>query len=151
MKKEENSRVAEIEVSYRPTVSDKPVITSSLDAFEELYKFFPHETISLQERMVAMYLNRANRVLGVYNLSVGGITGTVLDVRLLLSIGLKTAATGIILCHNHPSGKLDPSPQDLAITAKVREACSLVDIKLMDHFIISAERNYYSFSDQCLL
>ena len=71
------NNVAEIEISYKPAIADKPIISSSLDVYEVLIPFFPPETISLQERFVAMYLNRSNRVIGVYPLSVGGITGTV--------------------------------------------------------------------------
>ena len=79
-------RVAEIQVSYRPAISNKPVIISALDAFVEIVEFFPQETIALQEKFVVMYLNRCNRVLGVYPLSTGGITGTMVDIRLILSV-----------------------------------------------------------------
>ena len=103
--KQTKERVAEIQVSYLPTTNKKPVVKTAFDAFIELIEFFPTGTISLHERFVAMYLNRSNRVLGVYELSKGGITGTVVDLRLLLSVALKVAATGIILCHNHPSFK----------------------------------------------
>ena len=74
--KQTKERVAEIQVSYRPAISNKPVIISALDAFVEIVEFFPSETIALQEKFVVMYLNRCNRMLGVYPLSTGGITGT---------------------------------------------------------------------------
>ena len=146
--KQTKDKVAEIQISYLPAISSKPVIISALDAFIELIEFFPPETISLQERFVAMYLNRANRVLGVYELSKGGITGTVVDIRLLLSVALKVAATGIILCHNHPSGNLQPSNNDRDITNKIGEACKLFDIKLLDHLIITADRKYFSMGEE---
>lgn len=149
MKKMFNN-VAEIEVVYKPAISDKPIISSSLDAYNVLVKFFPIETLSLQERFVAMYLNRSNRVIGVYPMSVGGITGTVVDVRLLLSVALKTAATGIILAHNHPSGNLKPSEADKDLTNKIKKASEYMDIKLLDHLIITPESKYLSFTDEGL-
>ena len=149
--KQTKERVAEIQVSYLPTTNKKPVVKTAFDAFIELIEFFPLDTISLHERFVAMYLNRSNRVLGVYELSKGGITGTVVDLRLLLSVALKVAATGIILCHNHPSGNLQPSNNDRDITIKIREACNLFDIKLLDHLIISANRKYCSMAEEGVL
>ncbi|MCA6477989.1 MAG: JAB domain-containing protein [Chitinophagaceae bacterium] len=142
------NNVAEIEVVYKPAISDKPIISSSLDAYNVLVKFFPIETLSLQERFVALYLNRSNRVIGVYPMSVGGITGTVVDVRLLLSVALKTAATGIILAHNHPSGNLKPSEADKELTNKIKKASEYMDIKLLDHLIIAPEGRYLSFTEE---
>ena len=149
--KQTKDKVAEIQISYLPAISSKPVIVSALDAFIELIEFFPLETISLHERFVAMYLNRSNRVLGVYELSKGGITGTVVDLRLLLSVALKTAATGIIICHNHPSGNLKASTNDIEITHKIKEACKLLDIILLDHLIITAGRKYCSMADEGII
>ena len=111
----------------------------------------PAKTISLQERFVAMYLNRSNRVIGVYHMSTGGITGTVVDIRLLLSVALKTAATGIILAHNHPSGNLKPSEADKELTSKIIKASGYMDIKLLDHLIIVPEGKYLSFTEEGLL
>ncbi len=85
-----------------------------------------------------------------YQLSKGGITGTIADVRLILSVALKTLATGLILAHNHPSGNLKPSEADKKITNKIRQAAKLLDIELMDHIIISNE-GYYSFMDEGVL
>lgn len=145
-------RVAEIEVKYRPAIANKPVIITGLDAFVELIEFFPRDTIALQEKFVAMYLNKANRVLGVYQLSTGGLTGTVADIRLVLSVALKTAATGIIIAHNHPSGNLKPSTADLEITRRIKEGAKLLEIELLDHLIVSPiGRRYYSFADDSVL
>jgi DNA repair protein RadC len=127
-----------------------PVISSSQDAYEELLKWFPEETISLQERFVTLYLNRANRVLGAYLASSGGITGTVADPRLIMTVALKTAAVGIILGHNHPSGNLKPSKTDELLTRKLQEAGHLLDIAILDHIVVSTE-GYYSFADSCKL
>ncbi len=98
-----------------------------------------------------MYLNRSNRVIGVYSLSVGGITGTVVDIRLLLSVALKIAATGMIMCHNHPSGNMQPSAADEDITKKVKKACEFMDLKLLDQLIIAPEGKYLSFNEDGLL
>ena len=141
-------KVAEIEISYRPAIGRKPVVVSSLDAYTELIEFFPTNTIALQERVVVMYLNRANRVLGIYELSKGGMTCTVVDIRLILSVALKISAVGIILAHNHPSGNLQPSANDRDITNKIKEACKYFDIRLHDHLIVVPERTYYSFADE---
>ena len=145
------TRLAEIEVSYRPKKSHHPIIKSSADAYYHLLKFFPEKTISLQESFVVLYTNRANRIIGIYELSKGGITGTVADPRLVLSVALKSAATGIILAHNHPSGNLQPSIQDKDITKKIQEACKLLDITLLDHLIVVPEDAYFSFADEGLL
>jgi len=150
MKKMFNN-VAEIEVVYKPAISDKPIISSSLDAYNVLVNFFPSETLCLQERFVAMYLNRSNRVIGVYHMSTGGIRGTVVDIRLLLSVALKTAATGIILAHNHPSGNIKPSEADKELTNKIKKASEYMDINLLDHLIIVPEGKYLSFREDGLL
>jgi DNA repair protein RadC len=138
--------VAEIQLSYRPTSRLGPVITSSHDAYEELLKWFPEDTLSLQERFVALYLNRANRVLCAFLASSGGITGTVADPRLIMTVALKTAAVGVILGHNHPSGNLKPSKSDELLTRKLQEAGHLLDIVILDHIVVSSE-GYFSFTD----
>jgi DNA repair protein RadC len=140
--------VAEISVIYKPSNAHKPLIKSSEDVYFHLLKFFPEDTIALHETFVVGYLNRANRLIGVYELSKGGITGTVADPRLVLSVALKTAATGIILAHNHPSGNIQPSTQDKEITRKIQEASKLLDITLLDHLIVMSDSAYYSFADE---
>ena len=122
----------------------------SREAFDILTTLFPEETICLQEQFVVLYLNRANKVIGSYQLSKGGITGTIADVRLILSVALKTLATGLILAHNHPSGNLKPSEADKQITSKIRQAAKLLDIELLDHIILSSD-GYYSFTDEGIL
>jgi len=144
-------KLAEIEVSYRPKKVHHPLIKSSADVYYHLLKFFPEETISLQEQFVVGYVNRANRLMGVYEMSKGGITGTVADPKLILGVALKSAATGIILAHNHPSSNLQPSAADKEITRKIQEACKLLDITLLDHLIIVPEAAYFSFADEGLL
>jgi len=93
-----------------------------------------------------MLLNRANKVLGIAQISQGGISGTVTDVRIILQYALKANASGIILCHNHPSGNMEPSESDLKITSKLKEAAIIHDITLLDHLIITNE-GYHSLAD----
>ncbi len=101
-------QVAEIKISYHPSEADKSIIKSSENTYNFFKGVYMGETICLQEQFAAMYLNRANKVLGVTVLSIGGMTGTVVDIRLVICIALKCAATSILLCHNHLSGNLKP-------------------------------------------
>jgi len=146
-----SNTVAEISISYKPAIANKPIIGSALDAYNVLLQFFSEDTIQLQEQFVAMYLNRSNRVLGCYKLSTGGITGTVADLRLILGTALKTAATGIIIGHNHPSGNLVPSQADIQLTKKILDASKVMDISLYDHLIVCAAGKYMSFADEGLI
>ncbi len=144
--------IAEIKVSYLPAKSEKPKITTSQDALKIFRGFFPSDTIQLQEYFMALYLNRANKVIGIYPVSIGGITGTVADTRLILGVALKTAAVGIILAHNHPSGNLKPSHADEDLTNRIKEAARYMDIKVLDHIILAPDDDrYYSFADEGLL
>ncbi len=142
--------IAEIELVYKPAIANKPIITSSLDAYYALIPFYPIDTLYLQEHFLVAYLNRLNRVLGVLHLSSGGITGTVADVRLIFGTALKCAAAGIIISHNHPSGNLKASQRDKEITQKIRDAGDMLDIKLLDHIIVGHDGQYLSFSDEGL-
>ena len=113
------NHISEISVSYYPANSHKPIITKSEEAYNVLKHFFPVHTIHLQESFVVLYLNRCNRVIGVYPLSLGGISGTIADVRLILSVALKSVASCIMLAHNHPSGSLSPSKADSELTIHI--------------------------------
>ncbi len=147
----QTENIAEIELVYKPSISNKPIISSPLDAYNVLINFYPKETLHLQEQFLVAYLNRFNRVLGVLHLSSGGITGTIADIRLIFGSALKAAASGIIISHNHPSGQLKPSQIDKNVTSKIRDAGDMLDIKLMDHIIVGHEGQYISFSDEGLL
>jgi DNA repair protein RadC len=102
------------------------------------------------EEFWILFLNRSNKVINRMKLSQGGISGTVTDVRLAMKKAIEYLASGIIVCHNHPSGNLNPSESDSKITQKIKEAGNLLDIQLLDHLIIS-EKEYYSFADNGLL
>ena len=145
-------KVREITVSYNPRITKKPTILCSIDAYVLFLDYFPKRTIQLQERVAVMYLNQAQKVLGIYLLSIGGMTSAIADIRLIFSVALKTAATGIMIAHNHPTGSLKPSQTDIDFTNKIKDAGRLLDIKLHDHLIIaSADKKYFSFSDEGLI
>ena len=142
-----SSNVAEINISYIPTGRPGTQITCSNDAYLELKNWFSEDTLALQEQFVVLYLNRANRVLAAYEVSRGGLTGTVADPRLILSTALKLASVGILVAHNHPSGSLKPSQADIQLTEKIKDGGKLLDIQLVDHLILTSEE-YYSFADE---
>src|ERR1700677_4180046 len=115
-------KVNEITVKYTPVKRVNQIINTSNDAYNVLMQFFPEDTIQLQEQFVVLYLNKANKIIGGYKISVGGITATVVDVRLILSVALKSLATGIVLAHNHPSGNTKPSIADQELTKRIKDA-----------------------------
>jgi len=92
-------------------------------------------------------LNRSNKVLGYFKISSGGVTGTICDPKIVFSVALNVMASGIIIMHNHPSGNLRPSPADIMLTKKLKEAGTLLDIHVLDHLIVTDE-SYYSFMDE---
>jgi DNA repair protein RadC len=144
--------VAEVELVYKSKVkaSERPLITSASDAYEVLKAVWEEGKMDLLEQFKVLFLNRANRVLCIYNVSSGGITGTVADPRLIYTAALRVNAVSLILAHNHPSGSLKPSRADEELTQKIKGAGAFLDIKVLDHLIISSE-GYYSFADEGLL
>ena len=143
---------SEIELVYKSKVkaSQRPSISTSSDAYKILLQIWDHDKIDLVEQFKVLLLNRANKVLAVYQVSSGGITGTVADPRLIFTAALKSNAVSLVLSHNHPSGNLKPSRADEELTNKVRNAGAFLDIKVIDHIIISSE-GYLSFADEGLL
>ncbi|AWK06378.1 DNA repair protein [Flavobacterium crocinum] len=155
METQENSSwktVCEIDLVYRTKVksSDRPKITSSRSAYAILMECWDPGKIEFLEQFKVLLLNQANKVLGIYEASSGGIAGTVVDIRLLFAAALKTGAVGIIITHNHPSGNTMPSEADKILTRKILHAGELLDIKLLDHLIVTSE-SYYSFTDEGVL
>ncbi len=148
---EKLTEVAEITISYKPVNGEKPIVKSSQAAYKELLPFFPSDLIGIQEIFLAMYLNNAGYVIGVFRVSTGGLTGTVADPRLILGTALKIAATGIILAHNHPSGNLKPSKADELLTNKIKQGAQFMDIQVADHLILSSIEGYYSFADEGMI
>jgi DNA repair protein RadC len=125
-------------------------ITSSQSAYDLFLKVFNADTFHWSEEMIILCLNNSNKVVGFYKVSSGGMTGTVVDIRMIFTTALKSLATSIILAHNHPSGILMPSDADKNITRKIKEAGKLMDINLLDHLIITDE-GFFSFADEGIL
>lgn len=122
-------------------------ITSSKIIFEIMQPIIgelPHEEFWV------LYLNNANKVIAKYQLSKGGMTGTVVDVRIIFKSALESGAVAIVLCHNHPSGNLKPSEADKEITKKIKTAGKSLDINVLDHVIVT-QNGYYSFADEGIL
>ncbi len=146
------TKVSEVELIYKTKIraTERPKITKSSDIFELWTHIWNPLTMEVREEFKVLLLNRGNRVLGVYHASIGGITGTVADPRLIILAALKANAVSIILAHNHPSGELKPSNEDERLTQKIVEAGRYLDIRILDHLILSTE-SYFSFADQGLL
>jgi DNA repair protein RadC len=144
------SIIAAMELGRRRRAEDAlelKKITSSKSIFELMQPEIgelPHEEFWI------VYLNNSNKVIRKLPLSKGGITGTLVDVRLVFKTALELGATSIILCHNHPSGALKPSDADIKITKKLKLAGESLDILILDHVIVT-EHHYYSFADEGIL
>jgi DNA repair protein RadC len=154
MRKEKETRqIREVQLSYSSNRENllKDPISSSKSAYEYLIKAFNENTIGLQEEFIALLLNRANKPIGAIKLHKGGLDSTIVDVRLLMAAALKSATQGIILAHNHPSGELKPSQADRNLTTKIKDACKILNIALLDHVIVSPFGNYMSFADDGLI
>ena len=146
-------QVNEIQISYREKLStlQSNSITNSNDVAQLLFKNWDTDTIGLNECFKILLLNQSNKVKGIYPLSIGGITGTLVDMRILFAIVLKTLSVGIILSHNHPSGQLKASEVDKQLTKKIKQAAQLFDVKVLDHIILAPDGSYYSFADNGLM
>jgi DNA repair protein RadC len=142
--------IAALELGRRRKLSDTPErnkISGSTDVFSLMQPLL--SDLSHEEFWV-LILNRSNRVIYKRKISQGGITGTVTDVRMILKIAIENLATSMILCHNHPSGNLQPSDADISITHRLKDSATLMDISLLDHLII-AGKAYFSFADENLI
>ncbi len=128
-------------------VIDRKKISSSRDGYDH---FFPLLADLNHEETWALLTDRSNKVLTTIQVSRGGISGTVVDIRLILREALNHFASGIILGHNHPSGNCSPSPQDTQITKKLKEAAQWMDITLLDHIIVCGE-SYFSYADEGII
>lgn len=141
--------VAALELGRRRKLSEiieKKIIRSSKDIFEFFHPILadlPHEEFWV------VFLNNSSKIIDKLKISQGGLSGTVIDVRLIMKAAIEKLASSIILCHNHPSGNLKPSKNDIEITKKMREAGKILDIKVLDHIIVTDE-SYFSFGDEGL-
>lgn len=145
-----NTQVSELLVSYSTHIVSAQKISNSRETYSLITNYWNLDTIEMLEEVKVILLNKANKVLGIFDLSKGGICSSIIDVKIVLSIALKTLASGIIIVHNHPSGNLTPSKADIDITQKLKSACDIMEILLLDHLIITKE-DYFSFADDGLL
>lgn len=144
------NNIAEVQITYSSKIksADRIKITCSADAVKAYRMFWP--SFEHVEFAYLLLLNRQNQIIGNYFLAKGGITGTVVDIRAIFQVALKSNATSIMFAHNHPSGNLQPSDADRKITKQIKEAGALLDIPLLDHIILTAE-SYLSFADDGFL
>ena len=136
------SKTEEHPVIYEP-------LTTSYEA-SKIFKMLFADEIGMFESVFCIYLNQKNKPIGWRKISQGGIASSIVDVRLVLVPALNCLATGFILCHNHPSGSLNPSEEDRKITKQLKEVGQIMSIKLLDHLILT-ENSYFSFADEGLI
>lgn len=140
-------KVGEVELSYKSTTKSRNTIQTSADAHQILLPTYKEGTMDYKEYFKVLFLNQANHVLGYTLISEGGITETSVDVRVILQAALLTNSVAIILAHNHPSGNLKPSQEDIKITRVIKDAATLMRITVLDHLILTS-KGYYSFMDE---
>ena len=145
-------KVSEVRLIYETRVKpeERPQVRSSRDAFWVLEANWSDQ-IALLEEFNMLLLDRSNRVMAFSFLFKGGVSGTVVDLRLAFATALKARASSMIIAHNHPSGNLMPSKADVDLTKKFKKAGEILDIRLFDHLILTPQGEFYSFADECRL
>lgn len=144
------SVAATLEIGRRKAAQEIPE-KEKVTSVNDLYKIFSQYLSDLQtEEFWAIFLDQKNHVIYKTQISKGGISGTLVDVRVIFRIAIEHLATSVVVAHNHPTGNLTPSQPDISITRRIKEAGDLLDIKLLDHLIIG-ENSFFSFSEQGLL
>lgn len=142
-------KIPEIKISFKIDKVKKSELTqimSSRDGYDVFKQIFDADTIDWLEESIVLCLNRANKVVGFYKLSGGGMTGVIMDTKVVFTVALNCGASSIIVAHNHPSGQLKPSDADIRVTENLKKAGIIMDIPLLDHIIVTDE-GYYSFGD----
>lgn len=147
------ANLGEVTVGYKynSSLKNRPKITDVKMAHDIIMRMMDMDKIGLQEQIVVLYLNQANLVIGSSNAFTGGLTGSVVDIRIIVATALNLMATGVIIAHNHPSSNLKASTQDITLTKKLKTALSYMDINLLDHLIVTPENEYLSMSNEGLL
>jgi len=143
------SKAYEFSLKCNESPFQKMKITCSRDIFEFSKQLYADD-ILIYESIFAVFLNRSNNTIGFVKISQGGVSSTVLDVRIVLKYAIESLASAVILIHNHPTCNMYPSEQDINITNKIKEAAKLIDVALLDHIIISPNK-YYSFADENMI
>lgn len=140
----------EIKISYKNNGSkgNQLKINSARDANKIIMDSWDRDSIELYESFKVVFLNNGNIVKGICTFSIGGLTGTMVDIRLIFATALKSLSTAIILTHNHPSGVIIPSKADIQLTKRIVKAGNLLDIRVLDHIIVTPHGSFYSFADE---
>lgn len=125
-------------------------IKDSRDSADAFRQIFPADMIDVHEQFCCIFMDQKGCTKGWFLASQGGINYSVVDVRTIFAAALNCLATSILICHNHPSGQLNPSKEDIAMTKKIKEAGEILQIRLMDHIVLT-ETGYTSFNDEGLL
>lgn len=143
------NQIAEVELIYKSKVkaSERPKVTHSRDAYVIFRDNWDENKLEFVEEFKVMLLNRSHKVLGICSLTLGNVSGTIADPKLVFVTALKSNASYVIIAHNHPSSSLKPSRTDEELTRKMKEAGKFLDLPLLDHLIITDE-SYYSFADE---
>ena len=143
--------ISEISINYKPLqkVSELTKVTNSHDSVD-FFRQIWSERMGYVEEFHILLLNRSNKIIGFYKVSEGGTAATVVDQKMILQAALKANAHSIILAHNHPSGNLKPSDNDIALTKKIKEAGNIMEIPVLDHVILTYE-GYFSFADEGMM
>jgi len=147
-----NGQVAEVTLVYKSKVkpADRLQIKNSEQMASVFRSVWNNENIELQEECKVMYLNRANRILGIYQLSAGGTAGTIVDIKLVLMAALRLNASALAIAHSHPSGNTKPSSADEYLTEQIKKAADFIGMTLLDHIILTQD-GYYSMADEGLI
>jgi DNA repair protein RadC len=142
-------QVSEISLRYeqRVKLEDSPTIHTSRDAWQVFYDHWTDD-LELLESFNVLFLNRANKVKGMFQASRGGVAGTVVDAKIIYGAAVKAMASSIIVAHNHPSGNLRPSHADEVLTTRLKNAGKALDIQFLDHLILTPDGRYTSFADE---
>ncbi len=144
--------MAEIKVTYdRTTNSSENLTVNSSQYADFIFRhYFDRKTIQYCEEFKVMYLDQKNSLLGIVQHSKGGASSTVVDIKQILGVALTANATSLILAHNHPTGNLKPSRQDLELTKDIKASCTVMHLALLDHLILTKD-SYYSLADEGIL
>ncbi len=138
----------EVEIIYTgPQIKNSIKVQNSNDSFKVLMDYYDPRKIDYKEMFYVILLNRSNYCIGISRIAVGSTTGVIVNIKEIFQLALRMNASGIILSHNHPSGSILPSDADHAITKKVKQAASFLEMNLLDHIIVTRD-GYYSYADE---
>lgn len=142
-----NFKCAEVQLSFKQKIKPTTKLVSSEDCYQFFLSTYDEGEIDYRESFRVVYLNSSLKVVGWMTVATGGITEVLVDPRIVLQGALLTNATLLIACHNHPSGSVRPSKDDDRLTERLKKACEVMNIKMLDHLVIT-EDSYYSYNDE---